>query len=477
MKFNGSLNRRDFISTITGAAAASLLTFDKRAIAREEPHISLADDYLGRLCYNENPLGPAPAVMKTLADNAYMAHRYPDWYSESLCSDIATKYGVSSANVICGSGATEILRLCALAFATPGYNVVVPNPSYSQFPTDASLFGCSVRYASLDSEHGVSLSAISSLINSSTKAVCITNPNNPTGTVLDDNELATFIRAQPSRITVIIDEAYLDYVPEITHHSAIDLVRENRNVVVIKTFSKVHGLAGARVGFAITSSSNVSSMGNYQYIATLSRPSLEAARAALKEDSHINETVTLANDMKDRCFQRFAEMGLSYIPSVTSFFMVDVGRNADEVRSLLASRGIYVRSGWGMTNHLRVSTGVKEDMDNFLDSLEDILSSMPPSGAPVPLNTTELFQATPNPFNSSTMIRINLPESRYTRLEIFDIQGRLVEKLVDGYLGPGQHSFVWHGTSSQGITVASGAYFYRLTAGNDSIVRRMLMLK
>jgi histidinol-phosphate aminotransferase len=477
MRLKGQFNRRDFLSTITGAAAMSLLSFDHKAIAENEPYENLANDFIGRLCYNENPLGPAPNVIKALADQANLAHRYPDWYSESLVSDIAAKYGVSTDNVLCGSGGTEILRLSALAFATPGYNVIVPNPSYSQFPTDASLFGCTVRNANLDSNYRVDLNAIANLVNSSTKAICITNPNNPTGTVIDDDDLTAFVRSLASRIVVIIDEAYLEYIPCISYSSAIDLVRENRNVVVVKTFSKVYGLAGARVGFAISKSANISAMKNYQYIATISRPSLEAARAALREESHIYETVRLATDMKAKCFAEFENMGLNYIPSQASFFMVDVGRDADEVRSLLAGRGIYVRNGWGMPNHLRVSTGVKDDMATFLEALADILGSIPPEGSPVPLSTTELFQALPNPFNSSTMIRIHLPEARTTRLEIFDIQGRLVEKLVDSVMGPGMYSFVWNGSSGQGMTVASGTYFYRLTAGKDSIVRRMMMIK
>jgi histidinol-phosphate aminotransferase len=474
---DSGIGRRQFIGTITGAAALALIGLDKKALAGG-PHVpGIARDFNARICYNENPLGPSPAAAEAMIDVAYLSHRYPDWFGESLASELASIYGLSSSNFVCGSGATEILRLCALAFSTPGGNVIVPNPSYSQFPSDCEFLGHGVRYVSLDSNHRVSLQGIDNRIDNNTTAICITNPNNPTGTIISHSSLASFVQALDPDITVIIDEAYLEYIDDENYVSAVELVRQGRNVVIVKTFSKVYGLAGARIGYAIASPGNIQEMHRWQFATTISRPCLEAAKASLSDQAHVDQTVTLARDMKEYCFQSFAQMGLTYIPSEASFFMVDVNTDADYVCALLAEREILVRTGWGMGQHLRVSTGLAGEMERFIYELSNIINNLPPGGGPANLSTTELFQASPNPFNSSTVIRIHLPRGAHVRLEIFDIQGRLVNYLADSHLGPGEHAYTWNGTGFDSKSLASGNYFYRLTSGDNVITRKMLMLK
>jgi histidinol-phosphate aminotransferase len=471
------ISRRGFIGTITGAAALSLIEFDHKALADSLPYASLSSDYTNRLCYNENPIGPSPAAVEMIKVQAKLAHRYPDWYAESLVAQLADRYNVSSGQVIAGCGGTEMLRLAAMVFTIPGHNVVSPTPTYSQFPDDAQIFGSTVRYASLDSQYRVDLQALRNRVNSSTTAVCITNPNNPTGTIVNHANLEAFVSDLPSGVVTIIDEAYLEYIDDPTYRSAIEMVRDGRDVVVIKTFSKVYGLAGARIGYAIGPSSRISSMRAKQIFATISRPSLEGAKAALDDQQHVEDTVSLARATKANCYSAFLMMGLEYIPSQASFFMVDVGTDAAYVLAELASRGIYVRSGWGMPNHLRVSTGTRDEMQIFINELRNVLQ-LPRLGLdPSRHRLAELFQCNPNPFNSSTTIRIYLPEGRQATLEIFDIQGRLVNRLVDGYIGLGEHSFVWNGSNSGGSSVASGTYFYRLSAGENVMTRKMILMK
>jgi len=481
-KRSNGISRRKFIGTITGATAMALIGLDRKGIAAIDgdpvqgisPNI--ARDFTARICYNENPIGPSPAAAEALIDVAYLSNRYPDWYGESLVADLASLHDVSSSMITVGSGATEILRMCALAFASSGGNVIVPNPSYSQFPTDCQLFGRTVRYVSHDSNHRVNLSGIASRIDSNTTAICITNPENPTGTILDNGELSSFVQSLDSDIAVIIDEAYLEYISDSDYTSAVELLRQGRNVVVVKTFSKVYGLAGARIGYAISNSDNITAMKRYQYIATVSLPCLEAARAALGDRGHVGQTVELARAMKTYCYGQFALMGLSYIPSEASFFMVDVGVAADPVRALLAEREIYVRTGWGMDQYLRVSTGTQHEMERFIFELNNILARLGKTEE-ISLKSIELFQASPNPFNSSTQIRIHLPMPGMARLDIYDIQGRLVKRLSDGVLEPGMHTYEWNGTNSDGRPVSTGAYFYRLVAGQDVITRKMLLIK
>lgn len=468
------VSRRGFIGTITGGSALTLLGLDRRALADFTPGGNLVTDYVGRLCFNENPLGPPQAAIDAIVNEAPMAHRYTDWYAESLISALASHYDLPGDTIIPGVGATEIIRMCAKAFCASGTNVVVPTPSYGQFESDAQIFGSTVRYVALDSDHRVDLAGILGRVDSHTAAICITNPNNPTATALDYNAVSDFIHDLPSGVTTVIDEAYIDYMPNF--RSAVELVGSGHSVVVIKTFSKVYGLAGARIGYAIGRYDLINQVSANRLTAMISRPSLEAAKAALGAGQHVADTVELADQTKAYCFGEFDRMGLPYIPSDTSFFMVDVG-DAEYVRAALAAREIYVRTGWGMNNHLRVSTGTMEEMIDFITVLEEILNPLK-SGGELPKPTmTELFQAYPNPFNASTQIRIYIPKMANARLEIFDVQGRSVKILVDSILGAGEYAFVWNGTNSAGRPVASGTYYYRLKSGDDVITRRMLLLK
>jgi histidinol-phosphate aminotransferase len=477
-RISGGINRREFIGTITGAAALALIGLDRRAVANVAAGgDSIARDFMARICFNENPIGPSPEAANAIIAAAYLTNRYPDWFGESLIAALAARYNLSTDRFICGSGGTEMLRLCAMTFSQPGGNVIVPNPSYTQFPSDCELFGRTVRYVSLDQDYRINLQAIANRVDGGTTAICLTNPNNPTGTLLDDGELTSFVQALDDDIVVIIDEAYLEYIDDENYTSAVELVRNGRNVVLVKTFSKVYGLAGARIGYAVSRSSNISAMRQYQIISTISKPCLEGAKAALTDQAHVDQTVQLAADMKAYCFQHFGQMGLSYIPSQASFFMVNVNTDADYVRSLLEERQIFVRTGWGMSQYLRVSTGTPNEMERFVYELDHILSSMPKNGVPIELKSTALFQASPNPFNSSTVIRIYLPQPQETRLDIYDINGRLINRLADGILGTGEHAFIWNGVNSGGSPVATGAYFYRLISGENVITRKMLLIK
>jgi len=486
---NNKFSRRKFIGTITGAAALSLLKLDRQAFAGSAPSDGLITDYTGRLCYNENPLGPSSAAISAIENEAARSHRYPDWFADSLVSDLASFFDVSTNKIVCGAGATEILRLCAMAFAESGGNVVASYPSYSQFPGDAEFFGSSARYADLDENYRVDLDALYNLVDGDTTCVCITNPENPTGTLLDSGDLSAFVDSLPSGVVTLIDEAYYeiiirtnlnpDSIWEEDYISAVELVKDGKNVVVVRTFSKGYGLAGARIGYAIGNSSAISSIKTNRIFATVSRASLEAAKAALGAQEHVTNTAILARQARNYCFSEFNDMGLDYIPSVTNFFMVDVG-NADSVRSQLSSRGIYVRSGWGMPGHLRVSTGTMHEMQIFIDELRDILGYRGGNARQVESRLpehTELFQAYPNPFNSSTSIKVYLPVAQKTSLEIYDVRGRLVTKLADRILGAGEHAFVWNGTNARGKAIASGSYFYRLISGDNVITKRMILIK
>jgi histidinol-phosphate aminotransferase len=488
------VSRRRFLEATTGGAALSLLGLpvlagergsglappDAGAYETTAPgargRSEILRDYTGRLCYNENPLGPSPAAKSAIIAAADLGHRYPDWLAESLRADLADLHGVGSGQVIAGSGGTEMLRLAALAFAEPGRNVVCPYPSYSQFPSDCSFLGAEVRYADLDAAFRTDLGAIAALVDANTTAVCLTNPNNPTATVRSAADIAAFVAALPGQVAVVIDEAYHDYVHDPGYGSAVALVALGRNVVVIRTFSKAYGMAGVRVGYAVGRQSLISAMGSWQTIATVSRLALDGARAALQDLAHIASTVALNDEAKAYCFASFDAMGLADIPSETNFFMVDVGRPAGPVATQLAARGIQVRTGWGMPNHLRVSTGTMEDMQAFIAALTEILEL---TGAPDGLlpEVTLLHGNFPNPTRAGTRILYSLAVGGHVRLAVYDVQGRFVRSLIDRHEERGHHEIEWDGRNHRGAPCAPGSYFYRLEAQGLALTRRMVRIR
>lgn len=476
--------RRGFLGAVLGGptlaltAAGAMLADSAAATAgsAQPGGIALLDDYVGRLCYNENPLGPSPLARAAILDQVDLGHRYPDWYAESLRADLVALHGVYTSQTIAGCGGTEMLRLAALAFAQAGRNVVSPYPTYTQFPSDCAFLGAEVRYSNLDANYRVNLTDMLSRVDSNTTAVCITNPNNPTGRVLTASALSAFVNALPSQVVVVLDEAYHEYVEDPAYQSAIELVRQGKNVVVIRTLSKVFGLAGVRVGYAIGRAERITAMSNWHLTATVSRLAQAAAQAALTDNQHLTSTKALNTQAKDYCFAAFAGMGLAYIPSETNFFMVDVGQSAAGVAAQLAARGIQVRTGWGMPNHLRVSTGTMADMQAFVSALQEILSvSQAPEGSMAAV--TELYGSFPNPCSHGARISLGLARGDRARLQIHDVQGRLVRTILDSGLPPGLHEIVWDGRNDEGRAVAAGTYFYRLQCADVVRTRRLIVVQ
>lgn len=468
------LSRRAFFGAAAGTAALALL---RPAQAASNLHLGsgMLRDYVGRLCYNENPLGPSPAAMTAISDEICMGHRYSDWFAESLRDDLGVLHGVERGLVIAGCGATEILRLCALAFADPDGNVVCPYPSYGQFAGDADFLGAEVRYADLDENYRVDLNNVASLVDSETTAVCITNPNNPTGPVVSGSEIASFVDALPPDVVVILDEAYHEYIHDPAYESGMELVLQDKNVVVLRTFSKVFGLAGVRIGYGVAKEALIASMQSWHLYATVSRLALVGSRAALTDDQHVTDTVALNDQAKAYCFTEFDSMGLEYIPSETNFFMVDVGDGAT-VRSKLSEAGIYVRVGWGMPNHIRVSTGTMEEMESFISALAEILEQSVAGGGTTP-RITALDGNYPNPSKGPTRISYSVAAGGHVLLQIFNVRGQLVRTVVNERRSPGRHAVDWDRTNQRGMPVAAGSYFYRLTAGDCVETRRMILLK
>lgn len=470
------LSRRTFLgASTTGALSLVFLPGVGRVSAQPYADATVTD-YQGRLCYNENPLGPAPAALAAMQDATSLSHRYPDWYNSSLEQQIAAYHGLAAQNVCAGAGATEVIRLIADAFLGPGDEVVTATPTYGQMATEAATNGASVVHVPLDENYRIDLPSILAAVGPATTMISLVNPNNPVATVFDGLAMEDFLAALPGGIIVVVDEAYHDYVQTPTYESCIRHVADGRPVIVVRTFSKAFGLAGARIGYAIASAAHSSLIGSTQQFGMISRASQAAAIAALSDTQHVADTIDLNLQARALLTTGLTSLGLDYIPSEANFLMFDTGTDAGSVASQLAALGYQVRTGWGMPQHIRVSTGTLAEMQGFLDALESILATAVPSSPETPAGLA-LSSVHPNPFNARCRIRLTVPSREPVSLILYDLAGRKIRSLVERSLSVGVHEIAWDGRNHSGQVVAAGVYILNLVQGEYATSRRVSFVK
>jgi histidinol-phosphate aminotransferase len=375
------ISRRGFLRAGTFGTLGGLALLNLPRVLRGDTYpghvIPELDPRTIRICYNENPLGPSPESVTAMGNEVAESNWYPSWTSSSLRNAVATQYGLNGDKFIFGAGASEIIHLAADVFLGPGDELIWADPSYSQMPAEAAIRGAAVVEVPLTVDYKHDLAAMAAAVTSNTKMIMITNPNNPTGTIFDPEDFETFMDDIPNEVLVVMDQAYYEYINDPAYPDFIEYISAGRRFLIIKTFSKVYGLAGARAGFGISTSAIINQLANFKIMASLGRVTEAGAVAALDSSQHIADTIALNNQAKQLLYGEFDRMGLAYIPSEANFLMVDCGTNSEPVYNQLNAQGIYVRRGWGMENWLRVSTGTMTDMVAFVNALEEILFENP----------------------------------------------------------------------------------------------------
>ncbi|NQV14329.1 aminotransferase class I/II-fold pyridoxal phosphate-dependent enzyme [bacterium] len=474
MKIIDGISRRDFIRS--SALLSYLFLPGIGRIHARPSHLQNLRDFSGRLCYNENPLGPSPLAQTAIQDAASMAHRYPDWYSSGLENTIAGFHGIGAEMVCVGAGATEVIRLIADAFLNPGDELITATPTYSQLSLEAVANGAVSVHVPVDMNNIIDLSSILAAVTENTKIISLVNPNNPLATIIHKDDMESFIYALPAGVIVVVDEAYHHYVQSENYESCLQYVLEGLPVIVVQTFSKVYGLAGARIGYSLASQELTDLITSTQKFGTVSRMSQAAAQVALDDTDHLNSTLAENTMAMTILEEGFVHLGLSYIPSETNFIMVDVGTDAIPVRDQLADLGYIVRIGWDMPNFLRISTGTVAEMVDFRDALESVLTTdlAEPGAIPSQFGLQSVF---PNPFNARCRINFSTVETGRVTITIYDILGRKIKSLANLSLKPGQHKVVWDGKDSLGKPVNSGIYTLLLLQGEFAVTQRITLLK
>lgn len=467
------ISRRQFLQASAAGLSFMYLPGIGRVQARPFSMRDLGGDF-GRLCYNENPLGPSPLALEAIHQTASRANRYPDWFSSSLEGLIAQQHGVPSSWICVGTGATEIIHLIAEAFLGPGDELITATPTYSQMANEAIANGASVVFVPVDENHFIDIAAISNAITPHTKLISLVNANNPLGNCIHRTDMESFIHSLPGGIIVVVDEAYHQYIHSLDYESCIRYVQDGDPVIVIRTFSKVYGLAGARIGYSIASSTYTGPIASGQNIGMVSITSQAAAEAALNDPEHVTNTVNLNDQTKEILTNGLTNLGLTYIPSHTNFLMFDTGTFASTIASELASAGFQVRVGWDMPHHIRVSTGTVDEMTGFITALEEIYSRTPGTGTPTMFALNSIY---PNPFASQCTITFTTFGNEKTFLSVYDITGRKVITLINAVLGTGSHTVIWDGRDVMGRRVAAGKYIANLMQGEFGASKRITHIR
>ncbi len=335
---NLNLSRRDF-SKLMGLSAGYAALGLPEAKASWLPAASSSIATVVRLSSNENPYGPSPAALKAMTDGFSLAWRYPDEHADLLADELARLHSVSVDQVILGDGSGEILKLCAAAFTNRDKKIVVANPTFEAISRHAGVAGAEVVKIDLTPDYSHDLKKMIAAANVA-GLIYICNPNNPTASLTSRTEMADFLAKVSPATIVLVDEAYHHYVESKDYESVIPLVRQYPNLIVIRTFSKIYGMAGLRCGYGITQRANIGMLKAHQIWDSVNIMALVAARASLKDPDHIARGRKLNNEVKKSVCAELDALGYRYIPSHANFIMIDLRREVRPIIDALRTRGV-----------------------------------------------------------------------------------------------------------------------------------------
>ena len=337
-------------------------------LARE---LGIAPGDIIKLASNENPLGPSPKALEAMRAALERAHFYPDGGGYYLREAIAQKFGLKRENVILGSGSNEIIEFLGHAFLRPGDEVVTSDHAFAVYRLMAQLFGAHTVEVPERPGFVQDLDATLAAITPRTRQVYITSPNNPTGTIVTGEEIAAFMARVPENVTVVFDEAYhefLDHPPDTLRY-----VREGRNVVVLRTFSKIQGLASLRIGYGMASAEMIEILQKTRQPFNVNGIAQAGALAGLADVEHQARTKAVTDEGRKFLQDAFVAMGVEFVPSHANFVLARVG-DGRAVFDELLSHGIIVRAmgSYKLPEWIRVSIGTAEENRRFVAALQNL---------------------------------------------------------------------------------------------------------
>jgi histidinol-phosphate aminotransferase len=333
-----------------------------------------------KLASNENPYGPGPLALAAARTALEDLCRYPDGSGYLLAERLARKHQLDQACITLGNGSNDVLDIIARVFLTPEHEAVFSQHAFAVYPIAVQAAGATARVApahdgSRGPAYGHDLAAMLDRVGPATRLVFIANPNNPTGTWLGSDELESFITALPAHVMVVVDEAYFEYVEVDDYPDTSTWLGRFPNLIVTRTFSKAYGLAGLRMGYALSHPDVAGLLNRVRQPFNVNSVAQAAAVAALDDDEYLQQSIRRNREGMAQLVAGFEALGLPYIESAGNFVAVDCGRSGTDVYESLLRQGVIVRpvANYGLPGHLRVTIGRADENARFLHALEQVL--------------------------------------------------------------------------------------------------------
>jgi histidinol-phosphate aminotransferase len=360
-----------------------LVTKPAREMGGYEPGVptrSVAPDpHLIRLDSNENPLGPSPRAIEAMRHALAEAHAYPDNDCSALAAKLAELHGTPIEQILLTAGSTGMISLLCHTLLAPGLNAVTSCKSFIVYGMAVRATGAELIETPARNE-GFDLAGLLAAINQNTRLVFLANPNNPTGTLLDADELERFIREVPEHVVVILDEAYYEFAAhfaerrKIEYSRSLRYLRQGTSVVVLRTFSKAHGLAGLRIGYGVGPAELLSYCRRMQDTYSVSSVAQAAALAAVDDEEHVTRSVSHNAEQADRLGIGLSELRFRVVPTWANFLYCDLRQDAAAVCARLREEGVSVRplGAWGAPTCIRISIGTVPQNEKILEAMRGI---------------------------------------------------------------------------------------------------------
>jgi histidinol-phosphate aminotransferase len=323
---------------------------------------------------NENPLGPSPKAVAAMHEAVEHVNRYPDAGSTALRERLAERFGLDPDQVLCTNGSDETILLLSMAFLGEGDEAISAAPSFVSYAMRTKVMGGQIVNVPLR-EYTPDLDAMADAVTERTRLIFLCNPNNPTGPIVTADQTARFLESVPEDVLIVADEAYNEFAPQEDFPDLISEVRKGRqNLVVLRTFAKIYGLAGLRLGYTFGHPDVISYIGRTRTVFNVSAVAQAGGLAALEDDAHVQRGRAHAEASRTQIGDGLRALGLEPVPSATNFMCVQVGDDAG-VAAALMERGIAINplTGWGLPGHIRISFGTEEENARFLDALKAAL--------------------------------------------------------------------------------------------------------
>lgn len=334
--------------------------------------LGLDAEQIVKLASNENPLGPSPLARQAMAEAAQEMHIYPDGGGVRLRSALAEKHGLAMENIVLGNGSNEIIELLCHSFLNRDASLIAAEHAFVVYKLMATLFGAD--YVEVPDPNFIhDLDAMAAAVTEKTRLVFVANPNNPTGTLVGQEAIDRFLDKLPEHVIAVFDEAYFEFLDDAP--DTVKYVKEGRNVVVMRTFSKAQGLAGLRIGYGMAPAHLAGILQKARQPFNTNELAQMAALASIADTSHVEATVTNNREGRELFEKTFAEMGLEYVPSHANFVLVKVG-DGDRVFGEMLKKGVIVRAmrGYKLPEWVRISVGTPAENERCLTVLREVLS-------------------------------------------------------------------------------------------------------